>query len=168
MNGDDVMNNENWSRNGGGGFITDDGTLAIIKCPECRKENYAMNVTSGICTWCGHEEKAMNNKKQSIQKRIDQDILQTPTVNTRNKLTEINILFQEIIEEEKKLKEEITDLKMELFFRISSIDRKDSTHPDWFKTDNNEAEELGDYLVGKGKFKKEQDELGYRWYSIIT
>jgi hypothetical protein len=23
------------------------------RCPECKRENYALNVLSGICTWCG-------------------------------------------------------------------------------------------------------------------
>jgi ssDNA-binding Zn-finger/Zn-ribbon topoisomerase 1 len=26
--------------------------IALVRCPACRKENYAMNVSSGICTWC--------------------------------------------------------------------------------------------------------------------
>ena len=31
---------------------TDAGTIGLIRCPLCGKENYAMNVSSGICTWC--------------------------------------------------------------------------------------------------------------------
>ena len=39
----------------GYGFVKEDGPLALIRCPhiECGRENYAMNVTSGVCTWCG-------------------------------------------------------------------------------------------------------------------
>lgn len=45
-----------WSLQTGGtagyGFIAEDGKIALIKCPECGRENYAMNVLSGKCTWC--------------------------------------------------------------------------------------------------------------------
>ena len=27
----------------------------LIRCPKCHKENYALNVASGICTWCGFD-----------------------------------------------------------------------------------------------------------------
>jgi len=36
----------------GKGFIMDDGNIALTKCPKCGLENYAMNVLSGMCTWC--------------------------------------------------------------------------------------------------------------------
>lgn len=37
----------------GAGFINkDNGKVALIRCPKCNKENYAMNVMSGHCTWC--------------------------------------------------------------------------------------------------------------------
>ena len=26
----------------------------LIRCPKCARENYSMNVASGICTWCGY------------------------------------------------------------------------------------------------------------------
>ena len=29
--------------------------LALEKCPKCGLENYAMNVLSGVCTWCGYD-----------------------------------------------------------------------------------------------------------------
>lgn len=29
--------------------------LLLLRCPKCGKENYAMNVLSGICTWCGYD-----------------------------------------------------------------------------------------------------------------
>lgn len=25
---------------------------SLVRCPACRRENYAMNVSSGYCTWC--------------------------------------------------------------------------------------------------------------------
>lgn len=36
----------------GYGFKKIDGTYALIRCPACGKENYALNVLSGKCTWC--------------------------------------------------------------------------------------------------------------------
>lgn len=30
-----------------------DHKIGLIKCPKCDKENYAPNVSIGICTWCG-------------------------------------------------------------------------------------------------------------------
>ena len=29
--------------------------LLLLRCPKCGKENYALNVTKGICTWCGYD-----------------------------------------------------------------------------------------------------------------
>ena len=31
----------------------DDGKILLIRCPNCGRENYAPNVASGVCTWCG-------------------------------------------------------------------------------------------------------------------
>ncbi|MFH2143075.1 MAG: hypothetical protein ABIJ97_11665 [Bacteroidota bacterium] len=30
-------------------------SIGLVKCPECRKENYAMAVLDGQCAWCGWE-----------------------------------------------------------------------------------------------------------------
>lgn len=50
------MTLEELRNKGGAGFIdSKDNMLALIRCPECHKENYAMNVLSGICTWCGFD-----------------------------------------------------------------------------------------------------------------
>lgn len=27
----------------------------LLRCPKCGKENYALNVAKGICTWCGYD-----------------------------------------------------------------------------------------------------------------
>ena len=45
-------------------FVKDDGKLAMVKCLKCEQENYALNVLSGICTWCGFDanEKLKDNK----------------------------------------------------------------------------------------------------------
>jgi ssDNA-binding Zn-finger/Zn-ribbon topoisomerase 1 len=39
---------------GGNGFINKD-KIALTRCPECKKENYALNILLGICTWCGYD-----------------------------------------------------------------------------------------------------------------
>ena len=36
-------------------FKKENGEFALIRCPKCHKENYALNVMSGICTWCGYD-----------------------------------------------------------------------------------------------------------------
>ncbi len=35
--------------------INDSNKYALVQCPECHRENYAINVLSGICTWCGFD-----------------------------------------------------------------------------------------------------------------
>jgi hypothetical protein len=35
-----------------GNFFSN-GQVYLFKCPECRRENCAINVSTGICTWCG-------------------------------------------------------------------------------------------------------------------
>lgn len=27
----------------------------LVRCPSCNLENYAMNVMTGVCTWCGYD-----------------------------------------------------------------------------------------------------------------
>lgn len=35
-------------------YRKEDGSVGLIRCPKCQRENYALNVTYGICTWCGY------------------------------------------------------------------------------------------------------------------
>lgn len=41
-------------------FRSEDGKLYLVRCFACEpkrgRENYAMNVASGMCTWCGWKE----------------------------------------------------------------------------------------------------------------
>lgn len=32
-----------------------DGKTYLVRCPKCKRENYAMSVSSGICAWCGYD-----------------------------------------------------------------------------------------------------------------
>lgn len=41
----------------------EDNTLLLIRCPKCGRENYAPNVISGICCWCGYSAWELVKKK---------------------------------------------------------------------------------------------------------
>lgn len=36
-----------------GNFISEDGQPFMVRCPECRKENWTPAVAAGKCAWCG-------------------------------------------------------------------------------------------------------------------
>lgn len=38
--------------------------LLLIRCPKCGKENYALNVSRGICTWCGYDAHELLKEKE--------------------------------------------------------------------------------------------------------
>ena len=38
-------------------FRDEDGKPFLVRCPACRKENWAMVVAGGVCAWCGWSEK---------------------------------------------------------------------------------------------------------------
>ena len=35
-------------------FYGKDGNPYLVRCPKCKRENYAMNVATGKCTWCDY------------------------------------------------------------------------------------------------------------------
>lgn len=39
------------------------GSLFLVRCPACDRENYAPAVATGQCAWCGWQED--NEKEQS-------------------------------------------------------------------------------------------------------
>jgi ribosomal protein L37E len=53
-----------------GNFILE-GKLYLGRCPQCGEENYAANVSIGVCTWCGldgyeyYEKQIKENNGQS-------------------------------------------------------------------------------------------------------
>ncbi len=49
-------------------FKNEHGRICLVRCPKCKRENYAMNVMSGICTWCGFDANA-DKEEQSDDKR---------------------------------------------------------------------------------------------------
>lgn len=46
------------------GIEYNNGELILIRCPKCDRENYALNVLTGICTWCGYNA----HKDETIKK----------------------------------------------------------------------------------------------------
>lgn len=36
-------------------YYPEEKVLLLLTCPKCGKENYALNVAQGICTWCGYD-----------------------------------------------------------------------------------------------------------------
>ena len=36
-------------------WVEKESKLYMVRCPRCNMENYAMNVASGVCTWCGYD-----------------------------------------------------------------------------------------------------------------
>lgn len=51
----DVMWNDDIGTRIGYGYQTEDKVIHIMKCPECKKENYALQISQGPCCWCGFE-----------------------------------------------------------------------------------------------------------------
>ena len=35
--------------------FTANGKTYLVRCPKCKRENYAMAVSSGVCCWCGYD-----------------------------------------------------------------------------------------------------------------
>lgn len=52
----------------GFGFIPREGdkTVALIRCPRCGRENYALNVASGKCTWCPFNTSSIKHTERDI------------------------------------------------------------------------------------------------------
>ena len=36
-----------------------DGTILIIRCPKCKRENSVLAVAVGVCCWCGYKPKPL-------------------------------------------------------------------------------------------------------------
>ena len=36
-------------------YYPESGTLLLIRCPKCGRENWAPQVASGTCAWCGYD-----------------------------------------------------------------------------------------------------------------
>jgi ribosomal protein L37E len=36
-------------------FRDKSGNVYLVRCPECGRDNYTINIASGMCTWCGFD-----------------------------------------------------------------------------------------------------------------
>lgn len=36
-------------------YYPDTKELLLLRCPKCGRENWAINVSAGFCTWCGYD-----------------------------------------------------------------------------------------------------------------
>ncbi len=52
-------------RGKGYGFVSESGNIWMLRCFECGRENYAPNVASGTCAWCGFKPGAYEGKGES-------------------------------------------------------------------------------------------------------
>lgn len=44
----------------------EDGQILLMRCPRCKRENYALEVISGYCVWCGYN----THKDEELKKKI--------------------------------------------------------------------------------------------------
>ena len=51
--------------NSGGSLMSEKEKKILIRCPKCKRENYAFNVASGICTWCYFDINAKEEEKEN-------------------------------------------------------------------------------------------------------
>lgn len=56
------------SKKVGHSYIDDDGTICMIRCLDCGRENWAMAVAAGHCTWCGY------NPNSTVAREFDADL----------------------------------------------------------------------------------------------
>ena len=52
-----------WDGKGSGFRNESESHIYLIRCPECNRENYIMNVPLGVCTWCGFNANELQFKK---------------------------------------------------------------------------------------------------------
>jgi hypothetical protein len=62
------MELERLKQKGGDGFIYKD-RICLKKCPECKKNNTAQKLVSGVCAWCGYEANEGDDNNNLIGKK---------------------------------------------------------------------------------------------------
>lgn len=50
----------------GGIDVLENGKILLIRCTECKRENYALSVIDGVCAWCGYNA----HKDEELKDRI--------------------------------------------------------------------------------------------------
>ena len=57
-------------------FRDDDGNPFVVRCPKCRRENWAMAVASGQCAWCWwHEQNPSHHDGAAPAPSVDGVVL---------------------------------------------------------------------------------------------
>ena len=58
--------------------ILDNDKILLIRCPKCHRENWALEVISGRCAWCGynaHEDKELMDRMFNKILKDNRDVL---------------------------------------------------------------------------------------------
>lgn len=66
------MEKENYISIGGIDYYPDRDECHLIRCPKCNRENYLMNVTAGVCTWCGYNANTDEELKNKFNNRLNE------------------------------------------------------------------------------------------------
>ena len=59
------MSNIKLSQKSSPNFCDEEGNAYLVRCPECKRENYIPMVATGVCAWCGYnlnEHKVLENE----------------------------------------------------------------------------------------------------------
>ena len=67
----------------GVGYKDEDGTICMTRCFKCGRENYALNVSSGTCAFCGYDPNKEKKDEAEIVPSLDS---QSPQVSSKPKL----------------------------------------------------------------------------------
>ena len=67
----------------GVGYKDEDGTICMIRCFRCGRENYAVAVPTGKCAFCGHDANKEKKDEAEIVPSLDS---QSPQVSSKPKL----------------------------------------------------------------------------------
>ena len=52
-------------------YYPESNTLLLIRCPKCGRENWAPQVASGTCAWCGYDGHELLKEQDNGERRND-------------------------------------------------------------------------------------------------
>ena len=52
-------------------YYPESDTLLLIRCPKCGRENWASQVASGTCAWCGYDGHELLKEQDNGERRND-------------------------------------------------------------------------------------------------
>jgi len=131
------------------GLYRDDyGSIGLIICPKCQRENYALNVALGYCTWCGYNAnkdyniqkliEALTQDKEDLQMKLQAALMENKTLHNQydasmKEAKQIIRSCSEIKEQYENLIKETKILKQQLQFSKDEIYRTKMKFKDLFK-----------------------------------